>query len=409
MNGRPVVKISKVHQNTERKVMTWAPFLMYLTSESTASTMPADSCPYFFFLMIRRPPRSTLFPYTTLFRSPARHDPFLDRGPGRGQRIFDPVLLLLELDLGGGSHLDHGHAARQLREALLELLPIPVRVGLLDLGLDLVDAALDLVLATRALDDRGVVLGHDDLPRAAEQVEPDVLELQPDLLADDLGTGQGRDVLQHRLAAIAEPGRLDRDDVEGSADLVDDEGGQRLPLDVLGDQEERLAGLEHLLQEREQLLDAGDLLVHDRDVRLVEDRLHAFLVGDEVRRDVALVELHALDELELHAEGVRLLYRDDAVLADLVERLGQHGADRGVRRRDRGDVGDVLARTDVLGLVLDGVDGDGDGFLDPPLEGHRVRAGRNVAHPAVHHGPGEHGRRGGAVTRDVVGLGRDLL
>src|SRR5215208_8032906 len=27
---------------------------------------------YFFFLMIRRPPRSTLFPYTTLFRSPAR-------------------------------------------------------------------------------------------------------------------------------------------------------------------------------------------------------------------------------------------------------------------------------------------------------------------------------------------------
>src|SRR5258705_9078755 len=33
----------------------------------------------FFFLMIRRPPRSTLFPYTTLFRSqcqkPARHTP----------------------------------------------------------------------------------------------------------------------------------------------------------------------------------------------------------------------------------------------------------------------------------------------------------------------------------------------
>src|SRR6266571_5033000 len=32
---------------------------------------------YFFFLMIRRPPRSTLFPYTTLFRS----DP---AGPPRG-------------------------------------------------------------------------------------------------------------------------------------------------------------------------------------------------------------------------------------------------------------------------------------------------------------------------------------
>src|SRR2546422_8597558 len=29
-----------------------------------------NSFSFFFFLMIRRPPRSTLFPYTTLFRSP---------------------------------------------------------------------------------------------------------------------------------------------------------------------------------------------------------------------------------------------------------------------------------------------------------------------------------------------------
>src|SRR2546422_5359063 len=34
----------------------------------------------FFFLMIRRPPRSTLFPYTTLFRS-SQQDP---QGPARG-------------------------------------------------------------------------------------------------------------------------------------------------------------------------------------------------------------------------------------------------------------------------------------------------------------------------------------
>src|SRR5688572_33416682 len=38
---------------------------------------------YFFFLMIRRPPRSTLFPYTTLFRSGG--DRGVDvRGAGRG-------------------------------------------------------------------------------------------------------------------------------------------------------------------------------------------------------------------------------------------------------------------------------------------------------------------------------------
>src|SRR5271166_6671162 len=38
---------------------------------------------YFFFLMIRRPPRSTLFPYTTLFRSAAlAQDAILPAEPG---------------------------------------------------------------------------------------------------------------------------------------------------------------------------------------------------------------------------------------------------------------------------------------------------------------------------------------
>src|SRR5580693_10441728 len=40
-------------------------------------------CP-FFFLMIRLPPISTLFPYTTLFRSPWGSPPRRGRGPGPG-------------------------------------------------------------------------------------------------------------------------------------------------------------------------------------------------------------------------------------------------------------------------------------------------------------------------------------
>src|SRR5436853_5928791 len=34
---------------------------------------------FFFFLMLPRPPRSTLFPYTTLFRSPSRGGPAVRR------------------------------------------------------------------------------------------------------------------------------------------------------------------------------------------------------------------------------------------------------------------------------------------------------------------------------------------
>src|SRR2546429_3722614 len=41
-------------------------------------------CVFFFFLMIRRPPRSTLFPYTTLFRSLTRSAPPAN-GPSDGK------------------------------------------------------------------------------------------------------------------------------------------------------------------------------------------------------------------------------------------------------------------------------------------------------------------------------------
>src|SRR5207248_10599125 len=40
---------------------------------------------FFFFLMLRRPPRSTLFPYTTLFRSPPRRA--WSRSPFSGWRV----------------------------------------------------------------------------------------------------------------------------------------------------------------------------------------------------------------------------------------------------------------------------------------------------------------------------------
>src|SRR2546426_10528046 len=48
------------------------------------------SLPFFFFLMIRRPPRSTLFPYTTLFRSGRRASSPLTRSPCRRPRRRRP-------------------------------------------------------------------------------------------------------------------------------------------------------------------------------------------------------------------------------------------------------------------------------------------------------------------------------
>src|SRR3712207_7786021 len=62
---------------------------------------------FYFFLMIRRPPRSTLFPYTTLFRSP------LHPALGRPGRAADALGLRLRLRHRGH---DRHHPADRHRE-----------------------------------------------------------------------------------------------------------------------------------------------------------------------------------------------------------------------------------------------------------------------------------------------------
>ena len=226
-----------------------------------------------------------------------------------------------------------------------------------------------------AVDDRRVVLGRDDATGRAEVLERDRVELAPDLLADDRAAGQDGDVAEHLLAAIAEARRLDGEDRDGATELVHDERRERLTVDVLGDDQRRLALLDGLLEGREHVLDARDLLVGDQDERVLENRLHPIRVGHEVRREVAPVELHALGVFLLEAEPLAFLDGDDAVLADLVHHLGDDLADFGIRGGDGRDGRDLLAAVDVDLVLLELGDDRLDGLLDAALDDHRVGPG----------------------------------
>src|SRR2546425_1423367 len=75
------------------------------------SAFPRHVSSFFFFLMIRRPPRSTLFPYTTLFRSRGQHAEYtyyVDGVPvpsgisGSLNELFDPqVVNQIDFQTGG--------------------------------------------------------------------------------------------------------------------------------------------------------------------------------------------------------------------------------------------------------------------------------------------------------------------
>src|SRR5581483_9563514 len=340
----------------------------------------------------------------------ARDDAFLDRRARRMQRVFHAGLFFLHLDFGRGTDLDDGHAACQLRYALLQLLAIVVAGRLVDLHADLLDAALDLLFLASAVDDGGVFLLGLDLLGAAQILERRVLELETELFRDHGAAGEDRHVFEHRLAAVTEARRLDRDGLQDAADVVHHQGGERFAFHFLGDDEERLAGLRHLLEDRQQLADRGNLLVVQEDVGLLEHRHLLLGVVDEVRREIAAVELHALDELELVLERLAILDGDHAFLADLVHRIGDDLADAWIGiRRDGADLRDLLGARAGLGDLLQLVDHGNHRLVDAALQVHRVHPRSHVLHALAHDGLRQNRRGGGAVAGDVGGLRRHFL
>src|SRR5256885_11398599 len=96
---------------------------------------------YFFFLMIRRPPRSTLFPYTTLFRSggaaakggdvndAARRDGVPLMRMGTPEEIAGPLVLDRKSTRLNSSHLVISYAVFCLKKKtnILKCITINVR------------------------------------------------------------------------------------------------------------------------------------------------------------------------------------------------------------------------------------------------------------------------------------------
>src|SRR5947207_11845628 len=82
-NSTPTSAASETNGRTHLNIVptpTYTRFSMALLASRHPTVVRDPSSyaflPFLFFLMIRRPPRSTLFPYTTLFRSPLVRLPF---------------------------------------------------------------------------------------------------------------------------------------------------------------------------------------------------------------------------------------------------------------------------------------------------------------------------------------------
>jgi hypothetical protein len=137
------------------------------------------------------------------------------------ERIFQPRFFLFQLGLSRRADLDHRDATDQFRQALLEVLAIVIRCGLLDLRPEVCDSARNTGYGSCAFDDRCRLFRDRDALRTPQIIERDVFKLHTYVFGDYLPPRQDRDIPHHLLAALAEPRRLDRGTLEHATQCVD--------------------------------------------------------------------------------------------------------------------------------------------------------------------------------------------
>ena len=255
---------------------------------------------------------------------------FLYSGTGGVESILNPVLLLLHLNLGTCTDIEHRDSTGQFAKSFLKFLLVVVRCGVLDLLADLGDSVDDGVLVTGSTHDRGVVLGDGDLLSLAKHVRSRVLESESSFLGHYDGACKGGDVLKHLLATVSKTRSLDSGYLQSATKLVHNEGCQSLAVNVLGDDQQCPAVTCDRLKDRHKILHRRDLLVGDKNGSVVKYGFHLVRVGHKVRRDVTSVELHTLDNLDLGLCAFGLLDCDHAVTFYLRHGIGDELADGSV-------------------------------------------------------------------------------
>ena len=197
--------------------------------------------------------------------------------------VFDASFLFFHLGLGRCAYIYNCDTTDELGKPFLELLFVVIRGGLFGLGLDLLYPTGDRFRISCAFDDSGVLFIDVDLSCPAEVGKLYVLKLQTEIFGDDLSAREHCDVFEHRLSPVAESGCLNGAHLDGPAELINNERCKGLAFDIFGNDEERLAHLCGLLEDRKKVLHARDLFVMDEDVCIVKDAFHPVCIGDEIR------------------------------------------------------------------------------------------------------------------------------
>ena len=165
-----------------------------------------------------------------------------------------------------------------------------------------------------------------------------------------------------------------------------------------------------MFQNRQQIADVADFFVEQQYKRIVQRGDLFFRVVDEVRRQVAAVELHTLNHVQLVFQRFAVFNGNHAFFADFFHRFGDNRADLFVRvGGNRADLGDFFRSVARFGDVFQLVNQSGNGFIDTAFQVGRVHAGGHIFHALGNDGLCQYGCSSGTVAGYVVGFRRHFF
>src|SRR4029453_1630341 len=323
--------------------------------------------------------------------------------------ILYPRLQLFHRGFRGRAHSNDSDAAGKLGQTLLEFLAIVIRCGLFDLVLDHRDSTREFPFLAGALDDSGVILVDNDALGPTEVADLTILELDSQLLGKELAAGQDRYIFQHCFAPIPESRSFHRGNLQDASKLVHHQSSQGFPFYLFGNNKERSTRSGYFFKQGEQIVERRDFLLVYEDKRILQDTLHAVLVGYEIGREIAAIELHTFDKFKLPAHGLGFFDRDHAVTPDLFDRFREQIADLLVAVSRNGCyVGDVFLAFDFLAQPTDFFHRRRHRQVNTALEAHRIRPRSNVFQSFTKDRLCQDSGGRGPITRDVGGLARNF-
>ena len=341
----------------------------------------------------------------------AGNNTFLDSCTGSRECVVHAVFLLFHLHFAGSSDVELRYAACQFGKTLLQFLFVVSRFGSCNLCFDLSHAVSDSLFVASSIDDGCVVFIDCDRLGCSEHIQCSLLEFDTFLFADNRSAGEDSDVLQHLFAAVAEARSFDCTDLELRTQTVDNQCCQRFAVHVFRDDEQRTSALYGGFKNRQQLFEVGDFLVVDEDIRFIHLDLHRLGVGDEIRADVAAVELHTLYHVNRGVHTFGFADGDDAVFRHFAHRVGNEFADLGIVVSRNGSY--LLNLVEVVanyyGVLLNLSYDGSHGFVNTAFEVERVGACSYVLQTHANDSLCQNGCGSGTITRLIACLGSHFL